>query len=323
MGRAAIGIDLGGTKIGTGLVDVHGKVLSSDYQPTQAAEGQDAVIRRMLHGVHRTIGQAGLSLDGVASVGIGAPGPLDIPQGLLTEPPNLPGWKNVPLRQIVKRQIGLPTYLENDANAAAIGEYLYGAGKGTRNMVYVTVSTGIGGGLILDGQIFHGASGGAGEIGHMTILPHGPHCGCGNRGCLEALASGTAIAREAQELVDQGVPTLIAEIADQAPGGVTARHVVEAMARGDPCATDIVRQAMYYLGIGIANLVNLFNPEMVVIGGGLSNLRHELLDPVRRAVQIRAFPSAAERVTVALASLGAEVGIVGAAGAAIMAARRT
>jgi glucokinase len=319
--RPIIGIDLGGTKIGTGVVNVHGEVLVSDYQPTEAIQGQDAVIKRMIDAAHRVMAEGGVTVKDITGIGIGSPGPLDIPKGMLIDPPNLPTWRNVPLRQILQDRLGAPTYLENDANAAAIGEYLYGAGQGTRNMIYVTVSTGIGGGLILNGKIYHGVNGSAGEIGHMTIMPRGPHCGCGNRGCLEALASGTAIAREGQELVNRCVLTLIAEIVKDAPYSVSARDVVEAMGRGDAYATEIVRQAMYYLGVGMANLVNLFSPEMIVIGGGLSNLGSDLLDPVRRGIRLRAFPSAAEHVTVRSAKLGAEVGIVGAAGAALMAAR--
>jgi len=313
-----IGIDLGGTKIGTGLVDLDGQVHVRDYQLTKAIQGRDAVIERMIAAARHVMDKANVRSDDVSSIGVGAPGPLDIPKGMLTDPPNLPTWRNVPLRQIVRDALGIPTYLENDANAAAIGEYLYGAGRGTRNMIYVTVSTGIGGGLILNGQIFHGVSGGAGEIGHTTILPNGPHCGCGNRGCLEALSSGTAIAREGQELVNRGVPTLIAELVKDAPYSVSAKDVVEAMRQGDAYATEIIIQAMHYLGIGMANLVNLFNPEMIVIGGGLSNLGEMLLDPVRRGIALRAFPAAAQQVRVTLAQLGDDVGIVGAAGSAIM-----
>ncbi len=318
--RPILGVDLGGTKIGTGVVDQDGTVRCSDVQPTLADEGPEAVIDRIIAGAQRALDHAGLAHKDVCSIGIGAPGPLDIPQGLLLEPPNLPGWHNVPLRQIVQERLGVPTYLENDANAAAVGEYLYGAGRDTRDMVYVTVSTGIGGGLILDGHIYHGVSGGAGEIGHMTILPDGPRCGCGNRGCLEALASGTAIAREAHDLVARGVPTAVAREADQE---VTAKQVVDAMHEGDPYAQQIVAQAMFYLGIGVANLVNLFNPERIVIGGGLAALGDDLLGPVRRAIALRAFPSSSAQVTAVLALLGRNVGIVGAAGAAWMAAQRS
>lgn len=312
-----IGIDLGGTKIGAGLIDIQGHVLASDYRKTHAKSGRDAVIARIVEAAHAVMEQASIDADGVSGIGIGAPGPLDIPNGILTEPPNLPGWHNVPLKQIIEEALDISTYLENDANAAAIGEYLYGAGKGTRHMIYVTVSTGIGGGMILDGQIYHGTSGGAGEIGHMTILPNGPHCGCGNRGCLEALASGTGIAREGQELITRGAPTLIAKLAGQEP--VSAKVVVNAMHQGDPYAQEIVMQALYYLGIGMANLANLFNPQMIVIGGGLSNLGDMMLDAVQRSIDYHAFPLAARQVRVTFAKLGSNVGIIGAAGAAMMA----
>ncbi|MBN1582898.1 MAG: ROK family protein [Anaerolineae bacterium] len=314
-----LGIDLGGTKIGTGLVNEAGYVRASDYRPTQVLQGCDAVVARMIEAAHEVIVNSGTNVNEIAGIGIGAPGPMDIPAGILTEPPNLPGWHDVPLRQLIQDAMGIPAFLENDANAAAIGEYLYGAGRGTRHMVYVTVSTGIGGGLILDGKIYHGTTGGAGEIGHMTILPRGPHCGCGNRGCLEALASGTAIAREGQELVNRGINTMIAKLVQDAPYDVSAKDVVNAMKLGDAYATEIIVQAMHYLGIGMANLVNLFNPQMLVIGGGLANLGDMLLEPVARGIELYAFPSAAAKVQVRLAELGDQVGIVGAAGAAMMA----
>lgn len=307
-----LGIDLGGTKIGTGLVNLNGEVVAEDYRPTEAHKGLDAVIERMIAAGREVIARAAVPHDQIVAIGVGAPGPMNIPEGILVEPPNLPGWRNVPIRRLMQDALHLPTYLENDANAAGIGEYLYGAGRGTRHMIYVTVSTGIGGGLILNGKIYHGVTGGAGEIGHMTVLPNGPRCGCGNRGCLEALASGTAIAREGQALLERGVPTLIT-----AP--VTAKGVVEAMRQGDPYAREIVEQAMYYLGIGMANMVNLFNPELIVIGGGLSHIGDTLLAPVQRGIATHAFSSAAQQVRVCLAELGDQVGIVGAAGAAMMA----
>ncbi|MBN1936411.1 MAG: ROK family protein [Anaerolineae bacterium] len=314
-----LGIDLGGTKIGTGLVNRAGVVRAEDYRPTEVLQGQEAVIERMIKAAREVIAHSGMLREQVEAVGIGAPGPMNIPEGVLIEPPNLPGWRDVPIRKIIQDALGIPTYLENDANAAGIGEYLYGAGRGTRHMIYVTVSTGIGGGLILDGKIYHGTVGGAGEIGHTTILPHGPHCGCGNRGCLEAMASGTAIAREGQDLVDRGVPTLLAQIVRDRPYAVTAKDVVEAMNQGDGYARDIIEQAMNYLGIGMASLVNLFNPQMIVIGGGLTNIGDLLLEPVKRGIDLHAFPSAGQYIQIRLAELGDQVGIVGAAGAAMMA----
>lgn len=314
-----LGIDLGGTKIGTGLVSRAGDVQAEDYRSTDILQGQDAVIRRMIDAGREVIERSGVPREQIAAVGIGAPGPMNIPEGVLIEPPNLLGWHNVPIRQIIQDALGIPAHLENDANAAGIGEYLYGAGRGTRHMIYVTVSTGIGGGLILDGKIYQGTIGGAGEIGHTTVLPQGPRCGCGNLGCLEALASGTAIAREGQNLVNRGVPTLLAEIVRDRSYSVTAKDVVDAMNQGDGYARDIIDQAMYYLGVGMANLVNLFNPQMIVIGGGLTHIGDWLLEPVKRGIELRAFPSAKQYVQVRLAELGDQVGIVGAAGAAMMA----
>lgn len=184
-------------------------------------------------------------------------------------------------------------------------------------MIYVTVSTGIGGGLILDGKLYHGASGMAGEIGHMTIVPYGPLCGCGNRGCLEALASGTAIARQARERVARGVPTLMADLAAGDPERITAKLVAEAAHQGDAEAREILAEAMNYLGIGMANLVNLFNPELIVIGGGLTNIGELLFGPVRRAIDRRAFRAQAQTVQVVQAKLGKDVGVLGAAAVAL------
>jgi glucokinase len=316
-----IGIDLGGTKILTGLVNEAGQVIAQDYRKTGAKKGLNAVVRRMAESTARALQNAGVATTTVQAVGIGVPGPVDVDEGIVTQPPNLPGWRNVPVRAMIEEVLEIPTFLENDANAAALGEYLFGAGRGSTHMLYVTVSTGIGGGFILDGKLYHGADGAAGEIGHVTILPRGPHCGCGNRGCLESVASGTAIAREGRELVIRGVPTLISELAGQDPEAVTAKLVAEAAQRGDPEAQDIIQEAMNYLGIGIANLVNLLNPETVVIGGSLIKLGDILFDSVRRAVKRRAFPIASQRAQIVPAELGDRVGICGAAAVAIQAQR--
>jgi glucokinase len=312
-----IGIDLGGTKISTALVDATGKIIARDYRETRAVEGQKAVVERMVDAAHRVMGEAGIAPAQVIAVGVCAPGPIDSRTGVVTAPPNLPGWKNVPLKQLIEGPLGITTFLENDANAAALGEHRFGAGRGVQNMIYVTASTGIGGGLILNGQLYGGTTGAAGEIGHMTVLPWGPYCGCGNRGCLEALASGTAIAREGRELVRRDVPTLIAELAAGHPERVTAKLVAEAAEKGDIEAQEVLAEAMVYLGVGMANLVNLFNPELIVIGGGLTNMGERLFGPVRRAIERRAFPAPAGVVKVVPAELGDDVGVLGAAAVAM------
>lgn len=314
-----IGIDLGGTKILTGLVDEKGRVIAQDYRRTRAKKGVDTVIGRMAESAAQAMQDAGVAPTGIQAVGIGVPGPVDTDEGIVTQPPNLPGWRDVAVRAMIEEALGIPTFLENDANAAALGEYLFGAGRGSTHMLYVTVSTGIGGGFILDGELYHGADGAAGEIGHITILPRGPHCGCGNRGCLESVASGTAIAREGRELVIRGVPTLISELAGQDPEAVTAKLVAEAARQGDLEAQEIIQEAMGYLGVGIANLVNLLNPELVVIGGSLIKLGEVLFSSVRRAVKRRAFPIASHRARIVPAELGDRAGVCGAAAVAIQA----
>ena len=312
-----IGIDLGATKISTALVDAAGKIIARDYRETRAAEGQKAVIERMVYAAHRVMGEAGIAPSQVTAVGVCSPGPIDVRTGVVTAPPNLPGWKNVPLKQLIEEALGITTFMENDANAAALGEHRFGAGRGVQDMIYVTASTGIGGGLILNGQLYGGTTGAAGEIGHMTVLPWGPYCGCGNRGCLEALASGTAIARDGRELVRRGVPTLIAELAEGHSERVTAKLVAEAADKGDIEAQEILAEAMGYLSVGMASLVNLFNPELIVIGGGLTNLGDGLFGPVRRAIERRAFPAAARAVKVVPAELGGDVGVLGAVAVAM------
>ena len=315
--HSVIGIDLGGTKISTALVDSAGKIVTHDYRETPAAEGPQAVIGRMLDAARRVMAQAGVTRSQVAAVGIGSPGPLDIEAGVVMDTPNLEGWDYVPLRQLIGDGLGITAFLENDANAAALGEHRFGAGRGVAHMIYVTVSTGIGGGLILDGRLYHGANGIAGEIGHQTLVPDGPLCGCGNRGCLEALASGTAIARQARERVARGVPTLIADLAEGDPERITAKLVAQAANQGDEEAQEILTRAMNYLGIGMANLVNLFNPQLIVIGGGLVNIGETLFGSVRRVIDRRPFRAAAQAVRVVPAELGDDVGVLGAAAVAL------
>ncbi len=312
-----IGIDLGATKISTALVDATGKIIARDYRETRAVEGQKAVVERMLDAARRVMGEADSAPSQVTAVGVCSPGPIDTRTRVVTAPPNLPGWKNVPLGQLIEEALGVTAFLENDANAAALGEHRFGAGRGVQDMIYVTASTGIGGGLILNGQLYSGTTGAAGEIGHITVLPWGPYCGCGNRGCLEALASGTAIAREGREMVRRGVPTLIAELAAGHLERVTAKLVAGAADQGDIAAQEILAEAMAYLGVGMANLVNLFNPELIVIGGGLTNMGEGLFGPVRRAIERRAFPAAARAVKVVPAELGDDVGVLGAVAVAM------
>jgi glucokinase len=312
-----LGIDLGGTKIIAGLVERGGRIVARQYCKTGAREGPEAVFDRLTDVATQLLTAEGIDRGSVTAVGVAAPGPIDTMAGVVTAPPNLPGWQDVPLAEVIEKRLSLPAFLENDGNAAALAEYRFGAARDCEHMVYVTAGTGIGGGFILNGQPYRGTSGAAAEVGHMTLLPNGPLCGCGNRGCLEALASGTAIAREARERVARGVPTFIAELAEGDLSSISAKLVAEAADEGDIEAQLILDEAMGYFGIGMANLVNLLNPHIIVIGGGLTNMGERLFDPVRRIIDRRAFRTSANAVEVRPAQLGHDVGLLGAAAVAM------
>jgi len=307
-----LAIDLGGTKIATALVSWEGHILCQENIPTLAEEGVQAVVGRLLAALDRVMGKASVPLSSLTSVAIAAAGAIDIEKGIVTSSPNLPGWQDVPLKDMIQTAVGLETFLINDASAAALGEHRFGAGRGVNNLIYVTVSTGIGGGIILDGKLYNGVSGSAGEVGHMTIDAHGPRCNCGNIGCLELLASGKAVAREAQRLIAQGSRTRIMELAEGELENITAITVATAARQGDALASAIISRAATYLGIGIVNLVNIFNPEMIIIGGGLARMGDLLLIPVRKAVAERAFQLPAQRVSIVPSQLGENAGLLGA-----------
>jgi glucokinase len=308
-----LGIDLGGTKILSSVINPQGEMLSRDHSITPAAEGPEGVIQAILQSAERACEGAAIATDRVAAVGIGAPGLADTEAGILYTSPNLPGWKDVPLRDIIQEKFKKRAFLINDGNAAALGEYYFGAAKGVAHFIYVTISTGIGGGIIIDGKVLNGSKGMAGEIGHMTIADEGPPCRCGNRGCWEALASGTALAKAARKRIETGVDTTILSLADGKIESVTAQTVQSAAEKGDPVAHQLISQTAYYFGVGLANLINIFNPEMIVIGGGLSNMGDRLLKPAYEEAGRRAFQRMYRSVRFVKASLGRNCGVLGAA----------
>ncbi len=308
-----IGVDLGGSKILTAMVDIKGEILSSDHRTTPAAEGPEAVIQIMLDSIKRTIDQAGINTGELEAICIGAPGLSNPETGVVFTSPNLPRWLDVPLKSIIEDKIGVKTFLINDANAAALGEMYFGAAKGARNFIYITISTGIGGGIVIDGEIYTGSLGTAGEIGHMTIDTNGPHCNCGNTGCWETLASGTALAREARQRITAGAKTSIIEYAGGNIDEINAEVVHKAAQQGDTLAKELIAQTSYYIGVGLTNLINIFNPELIVIGGGLSNIGDILLEPAYKVAGERAYKVAFESVRFARAELDKNSGVIGAA----------
>ncbi|MBI2953710.1 MAG: ROK family protein [Chloroflexi bacterium] len=316
-GKFVVAIDLGGTNLRVAAVTFDGQILRRASTPTRAAEGVASVINRMVRKAFEVIGADHLKQ--AAGLVVAAPGPTDPWTGTIINPPNLPGWVNVPLKKELEARLGLSTFVANDANAAALGEYHFGAGRGTRHMIYVTVSTGIGGGIIVDGKLLLGKNGGAGEVGHMTIDMDGPRCACGNVGCLEAMASGTAIARQASERLRAGVKSSILDEVGGDLSLVTGMVVVQEAEKGDRLATEIITTAATAVGVGMVNLVNLFDPEVIAIGGGISNAGPLLFDPVRQIVNERAMGIAKEGLRIVPTVLGDDVGLLGAVPVAIAA----
>jgi glucokinase len=317
LSKYVVGIDLGGTKIYTALADHRGRVCAETRIPTGAREGPGAVIGRIVESVRRVMQEAGVGQGEVAALGIGSPGPLDPESGVVYSSPNLQGWTDVPLRDRLREGTGIPVWLDNDANLGALGEYNFGAGRGSKNMLYVTVSTGIGAGIIIDGRIYRGSGGGAGEAGHMVISPGGPLCGCGRKGCLEALASGTAMAARAAELVSAGRGRAILDEAGNDPGCITAAAVSRAARAGDPEAAGIITEAGSFLGMGMAGLINIFNPDRLVMGGGALEAGSLLWGSMTRELAARALGPALREVAVVKASLEGRSGLLGAVALAL------
>jgi len=317
-----LGIDLGGSKIRTAVVDPQGEMLSSDESATPATKGCEAVIKSIVDSAHRVLKQASIALSEICAIGIGAAGISNPEAGILFTSPNLPALRNVLLRDIIQERLGKKTFLTNDANAAALGEFYCGAARGARNFIYITISTGIGGGIVIDGKLYTGAIGAAGEVGHMTIDDKGPICNCGNRGCWETLASGTALAREARQWIKKGVRTSILEYAGGDVEKVTAQVIHSAAEQGDGLAKELIARTGYYVGVGLANLINIFNPELIVIGGGLSNIGDMLLEPAFKTAGERAYKEAFQAVRFAYAELGRNSGVLGAAAFALQEIRR-
>src|SRR5579859_7629349 len=343
-----LGVDIGGTHLRAAVLQ-GSRLLSRVSEPTGEDPLPDRTIPRIFKMMQQALEAAQLTIEAISGIGVATPGPLDNSMGVLYSPPNMPSWEHLPLRDLFQqhyRPHQLPVYVENDANAAALGEYLFGAGRGCKNMVYLTISTGIGGGIILDGKIFEGTSGTAGELGHMSIDWQGERCPCGNRGCLEYYASGTTIRRIANAAIAAGqgaellafvdtmqehpatIPDRAAlpslqdsrteplETSDMAGRAslprVNARTVARAAEAGVPLAREIITRAGEALGVGLVNIIHIFNPERIILGGGVTRMGDMLLEPALRLVQERAMKAPYTSTRISVAELGENVGLVGA-----------
>lgn len=344
-----LSVDIGGTHLRAAVLQGP-HLLSRISEPTGEDPQPEHTLPRIFKMMQQALESAQVTIEAVKGIGVATPGPLNSRTGVTYAPPNMPSWAHLPLRDLFQQRFQphqLPIYIENDANAAALGEYLFGAGRGCKNMVYLTISTGIGGGIILDGKIFEGTNGTAGELGHMSIDWQGERCPCGNRGCLEYYASGTAIRRIANAAIAAGqgaellafvdtmqehpttipdraaLPSLqdtstepLPEAGDMAGSAsiphVNARTVARAAEAGVPLAREIITRAGEALGAGLVNIIHIFNPELIILGGGVTRMGDMLLQPALRLVHERTMKAPQDSTRINMAELGENVGLVGA-----------
>lgn len=317
----ALGVDIGGTKVSVTLGDSEGRILAKELLPTETGKNAPKGIDRLVLSLKHLKLHAGKNKK-IRGIGVGIPGPMDPRKGIVERSPHLAGWQNFPLKSFLQEKLKLPVFITNDANAAAVGEKVFGEGRLAKNFVYVTVSTGIGGGIILNGELFLGASFGAGEIGHTVIVPGGEKCGCGHRWCLEAYASGTAIAKFVTREIRHGRKSKIRPLTfnplplrgrGEGEGGkMTAEKVAFAAERRDSLALEAFRRAGHFLGMGLANLINLLNPEMLILGGSVMKSSRFLWPSMIRSTRTHAWPSLYSACRIVKTRLGDRVGDLGA-----------
>jgi glucokinase len=307
--QVVIGVDLGGTNLRSALLSVEGEILEKCKETTQASEGWKKVVARVVDTIMRQreiASQRGLR---VTAVGVGAPGVIRMDAGIVVKSPNFPDWNNVPLRDELEQALQLPVVIENDANAAALGEQWRGAGRGINSMILLTLGTGVGGGVVLANKIWQGADGMAGEVGHMTLVPDGRQCGCGNTGCLEMYASSRGIVQSYREA---------SGMTEYSPSSeITSAQIYQAARSGEAIARKVIKDMGSMLGIGIANLINIFNPHMIVIGGGVKEAWDIFIGATNEEIMRRAFQVPAERTEIVPSVLGDDAGMIGAAAGAL------
>ncbi len=305
-----IGIDMGATHLSVALADFSARIIDEIEIPFDITQGPKPCLAQAEALLTELLEKNDMRLQQILAIGMGVPGPIASQEGMVIAPPIMPGWDGYPIRQDMEGKWKIPVSLNNDAELGVLGEWAYGAGRGEDHLAFIKVGSGIGAGLLLNGQIYQGATGSAGEIGHLTIDENGPLCDCGSTGCLEAVAGGKAIARQAREIIASGKRTLLSSMGP--PEELTARDVASAARRGDLPSQQIILRAGSYLGIAIAGMVNIFNPRVVVIGGGVSQIGDLLLQPIRDTVSRRSLAGAAQAVKINTAILRRRSSIIGA-----------
>ncbi len=317
MNSVVVGIDLGGTNVKTAVVARNGKMRGKDSRPSRADDGLDAVVDTMVASVEQALENAGADPSDMLAVGVGAPGPMNWRTGIVFSPPNLPGWKDVPLADIMSERLNVPAYVDNDANVACWGEFWSGAGTEVDSMVCLTLGTGVGGGIVVDGRLVRGIDGTAAEIGHLNVMRDGRQCNCGAKGCLECYASVSGMERTALEGIEAGRPTILTEMCGGDLEKIDGKMISDALKQGDEFAAWVMTETGIWLGTGIGSLINLLNPEMIVLCGGMIAAGEALFKPVRETAQAQSFDVPGQRVQIVPAGLGADSGVIGAAGCAL------
>ncbi len=306
-----VGVDIGGTTIKLAIIDTYGEIITKWEIPTNTEEEGKKIPEEISSAIFSKIAEIDASREQLAGIGVGAPGFIDMETGLIYQAVNI-GWTNFPLKDLLEAETGLPVVVDNDANLAALGEMWRGAGEGARNLLAVTLGTGVGGGVIANGQILHGVNGMAGEIGHITsIAQGGALCNCGKTGCLETIASATGIARIATEKLQNYPESELAKIFNQV-GKLTAKDVFDNAKSEEPLSLEVINEISFYLGLAIANLANALNPEKIVLGGGVSKAGDFLLNSIQKHFETFALPRVVEGANIAIATLGNDAGVIGA-----------
>lgn len=308
-----IGIDVGGTNVKIALVDDNGKIIYSNSVPTYAKMGYEYTVNNIKQAIKDLMKETNTTPSDIEGIGFDFPGQVDCKTGVVKLAPNIPGWVNVPIAQMIEDEFHIPTRIDNDVRCAALGELKFGAGRGCENFICITVGTGIGSGIVINGKVVRGATNAAGELGHIKLqMNGGPICGCGDTGCLESFASGPAIVAMAQEYIKGGKSTKFREMAAVEGGEITPYMVAKAAEEGDPVAKRIFEIVGEYIGIGLTSVINLLNPERVIIGGGVAESGELLLGPIRKTIKERAMVVAGNAVEIVPAQLGNSAGVIGA-----------
>ena len=307
----SIGVDLGTLYTTVAITDLLGGVETRIEYPTNCQQDKDKIIKKLIATIHNIVKDFGIQWKKISGIGVAAPGLID-KEGTMLITPNF-SWRDTPLRKILKREFYIPVFVDNNVNAMALAESEFGKGQGVKNFVFINVGMGIGAGVVINGELFHGESNCTGEIGHTTVDYNGPKCSCGNNGCLEVMASGPAIAKRAIKAIKEGEKSLISELVNYDLNQISAEIVATAANQGDKLGRSIMEETGEYLGTGVANIVNLFNPELVIVGGGVARAGDLIFEPLKKAVQQRAFSVSAEVAKIIPVSLGKDCTVIGAA----------